>query len=351
VSRVRWRLGQWHIARLRAARDALAGRFGEAIEHITVARELADRLGDPSARALCRMFVTELARLRGIPDDVPAELFVTSTEGPRLPVIRAAVAASAVLAGEREKAFDLYVEVRDLAETLPPDPGRLSFLTFCADLAYAFDDAEHAQRLSRLITPYARYFSVGTSGVVFSQGAMARYLGRLGLVRGRLDDAERDLTSAITLNAGAGAQPYVALTKIDLARCLARRARGDDLTRARALAADAATATRRLGMPGPQRVAAEVVDEIDAASARASTLTAREQEVAELVGAGLSNADIARRLTLSERTVESHVRNILGRLGGSTRADIREWLRGLDGARPGSLRTTMPTIPGRDEAS
>jgi DNA-binding CsgD family transcriptional regulator len=344
VGRVGWRLGQWHLARLRAARDALAGRFGDAIDHINAARELADRMGDPSAKALCRMFPTEIARLRGIPEDVPAELFAASAEGPPLPVIRAAVAASALLIGERDKALNIYVELRDQAETLPPDPGRLSFLTFCADLACAFDDTEHAPRLSRLLAPYAHYFSVGTSGVVFSQGAMARYLGRLSLMVGRLDEAERHLNSAITLNAAAGAQPYVALSRLDLAGVLRRRARGHDLERARALATDALEVTHRLGMPGPERIAMEVIADVDAASARASTLTVREQEIAALIGAELSNADIARRLSLSERTVESHVRNILNRIGGSTRGNIRVWLRESGGVEP-TKRPTRTRTP------
>jgi len=44
-------------------------------------------------------------------------------------------------------------------------------------------------------------------------------------------------------------------------------------------------------------------------------LTAREREVLELMAEGLTNAGIARRLWLTERTVESHVRNVLMNLG------------------------------------
>lgn len=52
-----------------------------------------------------------------------------------------------------------------------------------------------------------------------------------------------------------------------------------------------------------------------AAAARAEELTQREREVLALVGAGLSNADIAERLFLVEGTVKSYVSAVLNRLG------------------------------------
>jgi DNA-binding CsgD family transcriptional regulator len=57
-------------------------------------------------------------------------------------------------------------------------------------------------------------------------------------------------------------------------------------------------------------------------------LTGREYEVAQLVQAGLSNRDIADRLFLSERTIESHVSNALRKLGFASRAQIAAWAAG-----------------------
>ncbi|HET7736347.1 MAG TPA: LuxR C-terminal-related transcriptional regulator [Nocardioidaceae bacterium] len=57
-----------------------------------------------------------------------------------------------------------------------------------------------------------------------------------------------------------------------------------------------------------------------------SVLTRREREVAELVGEGLSNRDIARRLVISQRTAEGHVEKILSKLGFTNRAQIAAWI-------------------------
>jgi DNA-binding CsgD family transcriptional regulator len=56
-----------------------------------------------------------------------------------------------------------------------------------------------------------------------------------------------------------------------------------------------------------------------------SALSRRENEVAALVAAGLSNAEIARRLFLSENTVEGHVSHILTKLDLRSRAHVAGW--------------------------
>jgi DNA-binding CsgD family transcriptional regulator len=54
-------------------------------------------------------------------------------------------------------------------------------------------------------------------------------------------------------------------------------------------------------------------------------LTARECEVAAEIARGKSNAAIASTLVVSERTVESHIGNILSKLGFTSRKAIAAW--------------------------
>ena len=52
----------------------------------------------------------------------------------------------------------------------------------------------------------------------------------------------------------------------------------------------------------------------------------REREVAELVARGLSNKEIAADLVTSQRTAETHVQNILRKLGFTSRSQIASWV-------------------------
>jgi DNA-binding CsgD family transcriptional regulator len=56
----------------------------------------------------------------------------------------------------------------------------------------------------------------------------------------------------------------------------------------------------------------------------AGSLTAQEKQIARLVRRGLSNPEIGTRLFLSPRTIEWHLRNVFGKVGVSSRRQLRD---------------------------
>lgn len=62
-----------------------------------------------------------------------------------------------------------------------------------------------------------------------------------------------------------------------------------------------------------------------AGRARRTLLTRREQEVAALIAQGETNREIAKALTITEKTAENHVQHILNKMGFRSRAQIAAW--------------------------
>jgi DNA-binding NarL/FixJ family response regulator len=62
----------------------------------------------------------------------------------------------------------------------------------------------------------------------------------------------------------------------------------------------------------------------EATRANPAGLTTRQLEVLALLGEGLTNAEIAERLVVSQRTAEHHVAAVLTKLGASTRGEAAE---------------------------
>ena len=99
-----------------------------------------------------------------------------------------------------------------------------------------------------------------------------------------------------------------------------------DLSRSNGLA-DALDHGAAVGLPVGEPASAVVVASQDGGS---GLLGKREEDVARLVADGLSNKQIGARLFISERTVESHVRSILNKLGFNSRAQIAAWIASPD---------------------
>ena len=66
-------------------------------------------------------------------------------------------------------------------------------------------------------------------------------------------------------------------------------------------------------------IAAPVVD------AELEQLTAREREVLQLIARGYAYKEVARRLTVSVKTIETHVSSVLRKLQLSSRHELTRW--------------------------
>jgi len=75
----------------------------------------------------------------------------------------------------------------------------------------------------------------------------------------------------------------------------------------------------------PEVAGALLSDDTGAGAGRGTTLTEREREVLELIADGRSNREIARALVLSEKTVKTHVSNILMKLDLADRTQAALW--------------------------
>lgn len=315
-------VARWHATRMRAACAAQAGDFASARELNERARAMGLRVGDPSLIGLTYAFSVQLAVVRGDAGEVPSNWPQVIASAPPIPLTRVTVPTLHALEGDLDVARVEFEPFRSTVRTMPRGTRWTGTMTQLVHNAVLLHDAELAGELYDALVGIAPYFTGDGSGVVFGFGAGPRMLGDLALVAGRPDDALEHYRNAVAMNLRIGARPFVALSRLGWAQALiATGLEQDPQTQesARSLLARATAEFERLDMPGPLAVARSV-------PAAVSPLTAREREVAQLVAESLSNREIAARLFLSERTVETHVRNILAKLGFTTRTEIATWV-------------------------
>lgn len=312
-------LARWHLLRARASRAALEGRYPYARECSREATGLAVGLADPVMVGMGYAHAQQVAVARGEPRDLLEDTMHQLAAAPPMPLIRANEASALLLLDRPEEAYGVYEELRAGLGGMVADFRWGATLVSLVELAVAFSDAPTADALTVHMRSWRDYRgAVGIHTAYFS-GSPLRDLGRLAAVACRWDEAETLLRNAVDRNLAVRARPYVALSRLDLADVLHRNGSGAE---AATLVRQAADDLRRLEMPGPLLRADRLAAAVAAARNAADPLTAREREVADLVLRALSNRDVAARLVLSERTVESHVRSILAKLGCANRAEL-----------------------------
>ncbi|MFD8500644.1 ATP-binding protein [Amycolatopsis sp. NPDC059657] len=331
--RLRSPLARWHACRSRAAIAAVRGRFAEAIEIGLQSKALATGAGHEGALFPSVGFLMGVRALTGDLDAIPADLVEWHTTNVAKASTKALFALWELMLGDREKAERLYRALPSF-DTMPAFM-MLSSLTGTAELAAEFSDRTTAADIHRRLAPYADLFACGGAGVVAITGSVRLGLGLAAATLGRLDEAVRWLRECAEINERAGVPPWTTTARYHLAAVLARRKRPGDLDEAAALAASAAAVADKLGMAPLRRRAQELSDSLTGSGGPAK-LTRRERQIAELVSQGLTNRQIAAAAHIGERTVETHVQHVLGKLGFTNRSQIAAWVVG------GQLGTEAP---------
>lgn len=127
-----------------------------------------------------------------------------------------------------------------------------------------------------------------------------------------------------------GAVPWVTvvvLVEVDLVSCEVTGTESVEETASACTTPDALLEAVRAAATGDSPLdpkAARVLRENRSSRADRS-LSAREEQVLRLVVGGLANKQIARRLTISERTVKAHLTNVFARLGVTDRTQAALW--------------------------
>jgi ATP/maltotriose-dependent transcriptional regulator MalT len=263
---------------------ASRGQWDDATASVAQVQRAAAGSGDTTwAEMLSRILESAIARARGDGPGVVDALRPLASDT-RVVVSQMAIMAwwpilveGLIEAGQTEGAdAELDRLARYVDETGMSIGGQIAGLR--ARLATATGNPDEAARLFEIAIATIR-----PDDGLLDRGLLRHRYGRLLHARGNRREAVNYLREAHELFAGVGAEPYRQAVADDLATCGIR------------------TATRQSPLD----------------------FTEREQDVVALVRKGMTNKEIAAEMYVSEKAVEYHLRNVYGKLGISSRRELR----------------------------
>jgi predicted ATPase/DNA-binding CsgD family transcriptional regulator len=265
IAWARLRAGEWEAAEAAALRELERDSSVSQLLVKTVLTELAVRRGDPDAAELLGDLSAQADRTREVQRIAPVLELETDT---------ALTSGSPLPKAGFERALG-EIEQR----------GNRRSWGACRVLAWAAVAGFDVEGAERMPAPYSAMVRLDWRGAAESFGAVGWPYDR-ALMLSLLAD-EESLVEALEIARRLGADP------------LTRRVAGR---------------MRDLGLRVPQgpRVATR---------ANPAGLTPRQLQVLALLAEGLTNAEIAERLVVSQRTAEHHVAAVLSKLGATTRRE------------------------------
>lgn len=322
AARMREPLVRWRLALIRASLALFEGRHVDAVTLADEALQIGRSGGLRDAELMDVIFRSCWAPLVGESlDEAEAYIRRFTDAGPF--AARGWHAKVLVQMGRSEEAESLFSAILPHVTSLPRfAPEWIIIMTGCADVCTSLARREAAPVLYELLLPFADRQAIARPHAQ-SDGAVALYLGRLAMLLEQWDAAQRHLRLAHHLSVQMGSPLFESIAQIDIARLLLALRRPGDVRQAQALLAAAAQTAHRLGIAPLETKAKELLWQLR--GDRSTTLSTREEQVAALVADGLTNRQIATRLGVSERTVESHVGAIFTKLGFDSRARIAAW--------------------------
>jgi predicted ATPase/DNA-binding CsgD family transcriptional regulator len=272
-----------HALSMASVAENMAGNREAAEELLIQARAVTDRLDDRAAT----LTVLQATAIKGLFDGNLEEIRGAASEGARLSreagdlygleMMLISLGCAALMEGDHDESGPFFVEALRIAQQIDDRVAQFYLLEALVCRAAGAGQSRLAAQL------------LG-AGEVLRAGTGAN---RMAMLVPLLSQAEESVVASL------GAAKFD--SELNVGRMLSR------------------DAAMKLAL-GQSFEAAAAPDDVDA-----GLLGKREAEVAHLVAEGLTNKQIGARLFISEHTVDSHIRNILNKLGFNSRAQIARW--------------------------
>jgi ATP/maltotriose-dependent transcriptional regulator MalT len=274
------------------------GRFKDARRWLAEGELQFERRDSIGLLAAARSLLVGVGCWTGDPDAAATALkrfhAALGPDGPlpsQRPLALRAEAWAAIAHGSADRAQAILLDGAERLATMPIQAARATY------------EALRAGAPAREIAPLLEGLAARSDAPL--TGACARHATALAAGDGNALIAVTDELETI------GALRYAAEAAAHAASAFARAGREDSARRA-------AARSQALCVEGQDGVRPPIAE----LAGPAITLTRRERQLAELAARGLSNPEIAERLVLSVRTVESHIFHVMQKLGVSDRREI-----------------------------